>query len=155
MSVSQQIAELLTGMLTDGEAEICRNDLASRIGCSPSQINYVLASRFCPEQGYCVESRRGGGGYIRIRKISVQESLRGRYLMQLLSELPPAADEAALSRMIAGLENMKVISGEQRALLRAAVSDRALSPAPEQERDVLRISIFKHLLPVIAAGLKE
>lgn len=53
----------------NGCAVLQRNELAEEIGCVPSQINYVLTSRFTPEQGYIVESRRGGGGYIRIRRI--------------------------------------------------------------------------------------
>ena len=49
-----------------GTLELKRNDLAEKLGCVPSQINYVISSRFTPEMGYIVESRRGGGGYIRI-----------------------------------------------------------------------------------------
>ncbi len=54
----------------DESVEIKRNELANTIGCVPSQINYVITSRFTPEQGYLVESQRGGGGYIRITRMS-------------------------------------------------------------------------------------
>ena len=70
MLISDQIAELLDAMLSerDGILEIRRNEMAERLGCSPSQINYVIASRFSPERGYLTVSRRGGGGYIRIER---------------------------------------------------------------------------------------
>ena len=72
MSLSNQIARMILDMLNDeGTTEIQRNELAQSIGCVPSQINYVIASRFTPEQGYIVESRRGGGGYIRIRRVTM------------------------------------------------------------------------------------
>ena len=70
MLISDQIAELFDAMLAerDGILEIRRNEMAERLGCSPSQINYVIASRFSPERGYVTVSRRGGGGYIRIER---------------------------------------------------------------------------------------
>ena len=65
MNLSKEIADLLLQMLGEnGTVEIRRNDLAEQLGCVPSQINYVLSSRFTPAHGYIVESRRGGGGYI-------------------------------------------------------------------------------------------
>ena len=73
MSLSSQITGMILEMLgSSGTIEIQRNELAQTIGCVPSQINYVIASRFTPEQGYIVESRRGGGGYIRIRRAAME-----------------------------------------------------------------------------------
>ena len=72
MRLSDEIAAYIYGILEqaeDGSAELQRNELAEKLGCVPSQINYVLTSRFTPEQGFVVESRRGGGGYIRIHRI--------------------------------------------------------------------------------------
>ncbi|MGN1126719.1 MAG: CtsR family transcriptional regulator, partial [Ruminococcus sp.] len=69
--VAQTILEMLDSQ--NGNAEIQRNELATTLGCVPSQINYVITSRFTPEQGYVVESRRGGGGYIRIRRIKTDD----------------------------------------------------------------------------------
>ena len=72
MRISDEITAYILHMLDqadDGGAELRRNELAEELGCVPSQINYVLTSRFTPEQGYVVESRRGGGGYIRIRRV--------------------------------------------------------------------------------------
>ena len=70
MKISDSIADyILKSMDDDGYVEIRRNELANTLGCVPSQINYVLTSRFTPEQGYHIESRRGGGGYIRITRV--------------------------------------------------------------------------------------
>ena len=82
MLISDTIAAFIDEMLNDcgGTLEIKRNDLAKRLGCVPSQINYVVSSRFTPERGYIIESRRGGGGYIRIiRKVMSEDDL----LMQM------------------------------------------------------------------------
>ena len=67
MNLSNMIADMIADMVSEqnGYAEIRRNELAEKLGCVPSQINYVISSRFTPEHGYIVESRRGGGGYIR------------------------------------------------------------------------------------------
>ena len=78
MLISDSIAVFIDEMLNDcgGTLEIKRNDLAKRLGCVPSQINYVVSSRFTPDRGYIIESRRGGGGYIRIiRKVLSEEDV--------------------------------------------------------------------------------
>ena len=69
-------------MAEDGEAELQRNKLASQFQCAPSQINYVISTRFTSQQGYVVESRRGGGGYIRIIRLDDSD----RDLMAMLKE---------------------------------------------------------------------
>ncbi|MBR5446913.1 MAG: CtsR family transcriptional regulator, partial [Clostridia bacterium] len=80
MLISDYIASVIEEMLNEGggTTEVKRNDLASRLGCVPSQINYVITSRFTPEKGYIIESKRGGGGYIRI--VSAQMT-KNEYLM--------------------------------------------------------------------------
>ena len=78
MRLSDEIAAYILRMMEcadDGEAELRRNELAEELGCVPSQINYVLTSRFTPEQGYVIESRRGGGGYIRIRRVKLERGM--------------------------------------------------------------------------------
>ena len=76
MRMSDLVAQHILAMLDEqnGNAEIRRNELANDLGCVPSQINYVITSRFTPEQGYIVESRRGGGGYIRITRVNMDKS---------------------------------------------------------------------------------
>jgi len=76
MATSDLIARFILEMLedSDGSAELQRSVLADRFGCVPSQINYVISTRFSPERGYVVESRRGGGGYIRISRVRTSPS---------------------------------------------------------------------------------
>ncbi|MDO5311272.1 MAG: CtsR family transcriptional regulator [Clostridia bacterium] len=72
MKLSNLIEDFIKEMISEdksGEVELKRNELADRFGCVPSQINYVISTRFSPERGYIVESRRGGGGYIRITRV--------------------------------------------------------------------------------------
>ena len=74
MGISDLIASFLQDSLDtaeDGVLEVQRSDLAQRFNCVPSQINYVMSTRFSPERGYIVESRRGGNGYIRITRVQV------------------------------------------------------------------------------------
>ncbi len=91
MLISDEIAKLIEQMLceADGQLELQRNVLANQVGCVPSQINYVITSRFTPERGYIIESRRGGGGYIRITKVKVQ---RDRFLMHLFANVGESVD---------------------------------------------------------------
>ncbi len=91
MLISDEIAKLIEQMLceADGQLELQRNMLANQVGCVPSQINYVITSRFTPERGYIIESRRGGGGYIRITKVKVQ---RDRFLMHLFANVGESVD---------------------------------------------------------------
>ena len=71
MKMSDVIADFIGEMLSDGGgvAELQRKSLADRFSCVPSQINYVIETRFTPEHGYLVESQRGGGGFIRIIRL--------------------------------------------------------------------------------------
>ncbi|MEL7601687.1 MAG: CtsR family transcriptional regulator, partial [Bacillota bacterium] len=76
MSVLSDSIELFIKELLDQSDEVSlqRNELAQHFNCAPSQINYVLATRFTPDKGYIIESRRGGGGYIRVLRLSVETS---------------------------------------------------------------------------------
>ena len=86
MGISDLIASFIRDSLedADGVLELQRNDLAERFHCVPSQINYVMSTRFSPEHGYIVESRRGGGGYIRITRVQVD---RPTLLMSVINSI--------------------------------------------------------------------
>ena len=144
-SISNAIAQMILEMLEEtGDAEIQRNLLAQSLGCVPSQINYVIASRFSPELGYLVESRRGGGGYIRIRRVSTE---RGAVLPALVNAVGRELDDATLRAHISNLYGQNLISGEAAALLRAAAGDAALRALPAGPvRDSVRAQIFKRML---------
>ena len=88
MKLSNIIEDFINDLLSQtvsGEVELKRNALADRFSCVPSQINYVIATRFSPERGYLVESRRGGGGYIRITRVAISDE--GTKLMHVINSI--------------------------------------------------------------------
>jgi len=152
MTISDKIAKQIFDLLekSDGETEIQRNNLASLIGCVPSQINYVIGSRFTPENGYVVLSRRGGGGYIRITRVCSQKDL---LLMHIVNSLGDAVDMQSLRAILQSLVYNGALTRPEAELVLAACSDNALKPADPQQRDALRASIAKQLF--IKLGNKE
>lgn len=148
MRISDSVANYILQLLNEenGIAEIQRNELASALGCVPSQINYVITSRFTPEQGYIVESRRGGGGYIRIIRRRMTKS---DMIMHIVNGVGSSLDAASLRAMLRNLTESGVVTPSDARLLAAALSDSALAPAPREIRDTLRASIFKNMLLVL------
>lgn len=149
MRMSDLVAKYIIDMLDeqDGNAEIRRNELAGALGCVPSQINYVITSRFTPEQGYIVESRRGGGGYIRISRVKVD---KGTALMHIINSVGDTLDKATAEVMINNMLNRSIIDLQTARLLIAAMSERVFIEIPTQLRDVLRARIFKNMLLTIS-----
>lgn len=151
MRLSDLIAGMIEQMMaeTDGIAEIQRNELASKIGCVPSQINYVITSRFTPEQGYFVESRRGGGGFIRITHI---EQSGNEMLSQLINAIGDRLNEETARMYAANLSNNGIISEEAGMLLRAATCDQVFREAPQASRDAIRAAVVKQMLITLMGG---
>ena len=145
MLLSQRIAEMLEEMLEEsgGELSIVRNELAGQLGCVPSQINYVITSRFTPERGYVVESRRGGGGYIRIRKIAMSQN---DYLMHFYQAIGMHLDRESAGYFLTALVEKSLLTPREARLLAAAFSDSALAKLARQERDVLRADLMKNTI---------
>jgi transcriptional regulator CtsR len=145
MILSQSIARMIEEMLTEagGEISLVRNELALRFGCVPSQINYVIASRFTPERGYVVESRRGGGGFIRIRKVVMEENELIRVLMEAVSG---GVDFESVSAYLVRLAELGMVSDREKNLILAACSDRALALVERGGRDLVRAGIFRAVL---------
>ncbi len=145
MRMSDIVARHILDMLeeTDGNAEIRRNELASILGCVPSQINYVITSRFTPEQGYIVESRRGGGGYIRITRINTSPQ---DAIMHIVNSIGKRLDKITAEVMINNMFDRSIISEETARLMLSALSERVFLDIPQQYRDYLRASIFKNML---------
>ena len=148
MRISDAIAQYIQDILeTDnGIAEIKRNELASVLGCVPSQINYVITSRFSPEHGYIVESRRGGGGYIKITKVA---SSKEDELMRIINAVGETLNYSSCVILLKNLIARESISETEGNLIHAAVSDRSLSAVPQEYRDYVRASVLKNMLIVI------
>lgn len=147
-SIEQFIKELLNEEAT--EVELKRNELAEYFGCAPSQINYVLATRFSPDHGYLTESRRGGGGYIRIVRVVQSGSQRLMYLVN--DRISDSIGEEECLRLISQLKEQRIVTADEAALMASAVSTRALSvPVPDVLKDALRAKMMKSMLMTIAA----
>ncbi|MGN0174099.1 MAG: CtsR family transcriptional regulator [Acutalibacteraceae bacterium] len=146
MRLSDLISQTILDMLAESESgatEIKRNEFANMLGCVPSQINYVLSSRFTPENGFIVESRRGGGGYIKIKRISLD---RSSAIMHIVNSI---GDEISVNSARIILENLfeqNIITAEQNVLISTAVSDKCYASIPPIIRNTLRASIFKNML---------
>lgn len=145
MLISDTIAAFIDEMLNDcgGTLEIKRNDLAKRLGCVPSQINYVVASRFTPERGYIIESRRGGGGYIRIvRKVMSEEDL----LMQQFHSIGENLQEKDLYALLETMYRADLITAREARLLRACLSQSSLSSLPKEIQNSIRADSFRNII---------
>ena len=145
MGISDIIAGFIDEILSDtgGIAELQRAELANRFNCVPSQINYVIATRFSPEHGYLVESRRGGGGYIRIKRVAMDPEM---LIIHTVNAIGDSVDTNTTQALVANLLQTNVITGEQARLIKSAVGDNALRPARQIDRDALRASILKQML---------
>ena len=130
-------------MCEEAHIELRRNELAQHFGCAPSQINYVLATRFSVDHGYIIESRRGGGGYVRI--VRIQEREEGNLLEALLNRVGNSVDEETANAIITHLTDLKLITENEGSLMRAAVSRNALA-LPISAKDVLRAAVMRNML---------
>ena len=143
MRMSDMIENFIKELFDDDDyIEIQRNDLAEHFNCVPSQINYVISTRFKPDQGYYVESKRGGGGHISIRKINVTKS---NYLMHIISTIGDKITAQEVDIFISNFLSYDIISKKEARLLKVATSDNVLSQVSEN-RDKLRANIFKNML---------
>ena len=147
MRLSDSIEQFIKTMLAqeEQEVELKRNELAEYFGCAPSQINYVLATRFTPDHGYIIESRRGGGGYIRIFRMQ-QDT--GKQLVYLLNErIGDSISVLSANHLIQQLQEREIVTPDEAALMTVAVSAQSLSlPLPEGLKDALRAKILKSML---------
>ena len=137
---------ILKSLGDDGVVEISRNDLASFFSCVPSQINYVPETRFTMDRGFIKESRRGGGGYIRISKVPINEDT---YVNSLIMEsIGDELTEKRANQILDKLEDEQILSKRERLIVSAGLSDVALQ-MPFSFKDKLRANIFKNILMYI------
>ena len=148
MRMSDLVAQYILDMLDEqnGSAEITRNELAGDLGCVPSQINYVITSRFTPEQGYIVESRRGGGGYIRISRVKMD---RGATVMHIINSVGNNLDKATAEAMLNNMLSTRMIELGIAKVIASALSDSSLRSVVQEKRDAVRADLFKNMLLAI------
>ncbi len=144
MGISDVIAGFINETLReDGTAELQRSELANRFNCVPSQINYVISTRFSPERGYIVESRRGGGGYIRIRRVRMDPK---QLVMHTVNAIGDAVDANTATALISNLLAGGAVSEQEARLMLAATGGAALRPVEPVQRDTVRAAILKQML---------
>jgi transcriptional regulator CtsR len=143
--LTDQIAKLIEEMLEEsgGALDLQRNEMAQSLGCVPSQISYVITSRFTPERGYLIESRRGGGGRIRIIRKQMHKS---EYLMHFFHAIGNKIEEREALAYLKNLADNDIITDREAVIVSNALSTAALSPVTPEGRGVLRAQIFKHIL---------
>ena len=150
--LSDSIERFIKELMEEGsQIEVRRNELAQHFGCAPSQINYVLATRFSVDRGYIIESRRGGGGYVRI--VRMRERGEGNLLSMLLKRIGNSIPEDNACAIIAHLLDHKLVTTNEAKLMRAAVSRNALA-LPVSAKDVLRASVLKNMLEQVFRNLE-
>ena len=128
----------------DGQATINRSILAEQANCVPSQITYVLSTRFSSGNGYIVESRRGGGGQItitRIRPVGPAD-----YLKAIVDAVGDDLTQSQAKTFLTNAVSVGAMSSKEGAAIMAAVSDRSLAKVDSEIRSVVRADIFKNAL---------
>lgn len=145
MLLSEHIAKLIEQMIEEGEgtASVKRNDLAAKLGCVPSQVSYVISSRFTPQRGYITESRRGGGGYIRIVRIPMSKN---QYLTHFFHAIGDSVSEEEGRAYIRNLTDNGILSDQEAAIVNAAVCTSSLDKVPPETRNMVRSDILRHIL---------
>lgn len=147
-SLSDKIEKHLRKLIKryEGEVEIKRNRLADDFNCAPSQINYVLDTRFTVERGYIIESRRGGGGFVRIIKVkltSENEAMKN-IIKQLEGPIQPKEAKGIIKR----LHENNLIKQRDRILLEAAVSKDSIGFESE-DKNLIRTQVLKNTLKAL------
>lgn len=148
--LTSDIERFLKAMLeesTDGMLEIGRNDLAMQFDCAPSQINYVLSTRFTPHNGYLIESKRGGNGFIKIITIVEEDN----YLSYLIKNLNKQMTEANADSLFKDLYSKKYFNKNEFLMAKYATSDKALCAVDSKNRNSVRSDIIKNILLSVLA----
>lgn len=143
--LTEYIARMIEEMLneSDGTLDLQRNELANRLGCVPSQISYVISSRFTPERGYVIESRRGGGGCIRIIRKQMEKN---EYLMHFFCAVGESIDENETDAYLKNLCGNGLLNEKEYHMAKAATSNAALAPLTPEDRNILRARIFRQMI---------
>ncbi len=144
MNMTDVIAGMILDMFDENNStvRIKRNDLASQIGCVPSQINYVITSRFTPEQGYRIESRRGGGGCIYITRADSKNSA----VMAFINSIGNEIDERSAKANIYNLNYQQLIDSKSAKMLDAAMAESNFKGVSQEIKNAVRARQLKQML---------
>lgn len=152
--ISDNIEKIIIDMLdkNDGYVRIRRNELANKLNCVPSQINYVLSTRFANEQGYFIESQRGGGGGIKITRCRMDSV--SKYLNNILYSFDEELTENRANLILSDFVTKEFISQKEARLLKCSYSDKALSHLQVEDRNKTRIGMISQVIAFISSQRK-
>lgn len=147
--LSDSIEEFIKALMEDEtmEIELRRNELAEHFQCAPSQINYVLATRFTPDHGYVIESRRGGGGYIRVMRLA--PTSREALLQEMYQRIGTSLSAQEAAKIIERLKVEEIVTPDEAALMLAALSPQAV-PLPLSLKDALCAGTMRSMILSLA-----
>lgn len=142
-NTSDLIEAYLKKILEESETiEIRRAEMANLFNCVPSQINYVINTRFTIQRGYAVKSKRGGGGYIRIAKVKLID--KRHFLEQMICSLDQELSERDALAVVQKLYEEEIVSKREGNLMLSALSKTVLGFAPNE--NLLRTQMLKAFL---------
>lgn len=146
-----RLSDMIENFLKDliesegGSVEITRGELAEQMNCVPSQITYVLSTRFTNGQGYLVESRRGGGGWIRIHRL-LNPDKPEIYLMHAVNSMGDSLTQHQSEIFLTNFVDYSAVDKRDADLMSSAISDKSLALVDKEVRDKVRMQIFKQML---------
>ncbi len=145
MGISDVIEQFLQDMMqkSDGTLEIQRKTIADRFGCVPSQINYVIRTRFTNERGYLVESKRGGGGYLRISRVTAPEN--SSYIMHIVNSIGDNISFQTAAVILKNVIDNEYLTVREGRIILSGLADNVL-PFPLSVRDSVRATLLKSML---------
>lgn len=155
-SLTKVIGDYIIEMFSDSdknEVVLRRKDLAEKFGCVPSQINYVLRSRFSPERGFLIQSQRGGHGFIRIMQLRFEDcDEEASHLEDLVGR---AISEQGAKRLMASLQDRGMITARERLLIEVMMRNqdehgRVIFDLPPYKRDTMRAELLRRVLVSLA-----
>ena len=151
MRLSDTIEAFIKSLLQEDQetCELKRNELAEYFHCAPSQINYVLSTRFTPDHGYVISSQRGGGDFVRIVRIRTDEAQGLTYYLN--ERIGDEIDEQRARIICHHLAEKGVVTLDEARIMFSALNRQAMSvPVPESLKNILRAKILKNMLLAVA-----
>lgn len=144
MKLSDLIEEYINNIMLENEvAQLNRNTLATMFNCVPSQINYVISTRFVPELGFYVESRRGGGGYIKISRVN---STKDEYISNVIKNAGGKMSQNVVDIYLEDFMRYNILTEKEVLILKVILSDKSLNKVEKNTRDEVRADILKNVL---------
>ena len=144
MKLSDLIEQYILDFFKENEmVELKRSELANKFNCVPSQINYVISTRFIPELGFYVESRRGGGGYIKICRANLN---RSDYISDIIDKISQNLSQTTLDVYLNDFVRYNILNKKTANIVRVALSDKSLAKVDKYDRDLVRSDMLKNII---------